>query len=81
MISEEQKEKNIRDLEYNYLLNKENIALVLIGTAIISVILTEELPVSIPKINVLIFLLIFGVGSLAYFSKKLENKAKEIRSL
>ncbi len=34
-MDEKQKIKNLKDLEYNHILNKQNIALVLIGTAII----------------------------------------------
>ncbi|MEK6855453.1 MAG: hypothetical protein AABX73_04490 [Nanoarchaeota archaeon] len=66
MLSKKLKEKNVKDLEYNHLLNKQSIALVLFGTAIISVILTEKLPLDITKVELLVFLFAVGVGILLY---------------
>ncbi len=42
MKDEKLKEKNIKDLEYNHLLNKQNILLILIGTAIISISINSD---------------------------------------
>lgn len=81
MVSLKQKEKNIKDLEYNHLLNKQNIALILIGTAIISITLTEKLPLNVTKADLLIFLFAVAVGFLLYFGRKLEDKANEIKNL
>jgi len=82
-INQEQKEKNIRDLEYNHLLNKQSIALVLLGTAIISVILISKLPegIKLNKLELLISLSIALALVFQHFSKKLEKKVEEIRNL
>ena len=83
MVTKKQKDKNIKDLEYNHLLNKQSIALVLIGTAIISTLLVEKLPESlgVDKVELLIFLFVVLLGVLSYFSKKLEDKLEEVRKL
>ena len=83
MISKEETEKNIKDLEYNRLLNKENIVLVLIGTAIISIILTEKLPESfrVTKFELLFFMFIALIIILLYFGKKLDEKTEELKNL
>ncbi len=83
MADEKDKEKNIKDLEYNHLLNKQNIFLGLIGTAIISVVLTEKIPeiLNVTKNELLLFLFAIAVGVLLYFGKKLEDKTNEIREL
>lgn len=83
MVSKKQKEKNIKDLEYNHLLNKQSISLVLIGTAIISIILTDKLPstFNVTKTEILVLLFGIGVGILLYFGKKLEKKANEIENI
>lgn len=81
MVSLEDKEKNILDLEYNLLLNKQNIALILVGTFIISVLLSENFPKGISKIGFVIILFLLGLIFLVYYSKKLEEKVIEIKSL
>ncbi|MCX6748713.1 MAG: hypothetical protein NT076_03840 [Candidatus Pacearchaeota archaeon] len=83
MLDKKQKLKNIKDLEYNHLLSKQNVALVLIGTAIISIILIDKLPpeVNLTKTNLILILFLVGIGILLYFSKKLEDKAKEIKRI
>ena len=83
MIDDKQKEKNIKDLEYNNLLSTQNIVLVLIGTAIISVFLIGQLPnnLNITKSDLLFFLVVVIIGVLLYYSKRLEEKLKEIKNL
>ena len=83
MIDGQQKEKNIKDLEYNNLLNNQNIMLVLIGTAIISVFLIDKLPdsLNIAKPDLLFFLVVMIILVLLYYSKKLEEKLYEIKNL
>ena len=83
MIDYKQKEKNIKDLEYNNLLSTQNIVLVLIGTAIISVFLIFQLPnnLNITKSDLLFFLVVAIIGVLLYYSKRLEEKLKEIKNL
>lgn len=49
MKDEKLKLKNIKDLEYNHLLNKQNVFLIIFGTAIISVILSDRLPDGLTK--------------------------------
>ncbi len=81
MVDQKQKEKNVKDLEYNHLLNKQNISLVLVGTFIISVVLTEKLPLNFAKTDLLVFLFASAIGLLLYFGRKLEDKANEINNL
>lgn len=83
MINKKLKIKNIKDLEYNHLLSKQNIALVLVGTAIISVILTPELPLgqNLTKVDLIFVLFLTFIGFLLYFSKKLEDKTEEIKNI
>jgi len=76
MVTKKQKEKNINDLKYNHILSKQNIALVLIGTAIIYVLFAEKLPQNLTKGYLLFFLLLMGIIFLWYFGREL-NKIKE----
>lgn len=81
MVSKQDKEKNIKYLEYNLLLNKQNIILILVGTAIISITLSDKLPFGLPKHGLIAILFLIGLIFLAYYSNKLEEKAQEIRSI
>jgi len=76
MLNEFEKQKNIKDLEYNHLLNKQNISLILIGTAIITTLFTENLPLGLSRDNLLLFLISVGIIFLWYFGKEL-NRVKE----
>ena len=49
MKDEKLKLKNIKDLEYSHLLNKQNVFLIMFGTAIISIILSDQVPEDITK--------------------------------
>lgn len=71
--------KNIKDLEYNKILNQQNIVLVLIGTAIITVSLTNNLPQS--KSDIIIFLILVVIFFIVYFSQKLDKIKKEIENI
>ncbi len=77
-VSEEDKEKNVKDLEYNLLLNKQNIILILIGTAIISVTLSDIRPLGLSKFLIVVILFLLGLVLLAYYSNRLEEKAQEM---
>ncbi|MBI3623696.1 hypothetical protein HY212_06490 [Candidatus Pacearchaeota archaeon] len=81
MISKDDKEKNVKDLEYNLLLHKQNIILILIGTAIISISLSDSLVFGLPKIWLIVFLFLLGLIFLSYYSNKLEEKTQEIRGM
>lgn len=81
MKDEKLKLKNIKDLEYNHILNKQNVFLITFGTAIISIILSESIPRELTK-GGLIFMFILGIIlSLLYYGKKLEDKVGEIKNL
>jgi len=73
MLTKEERIKNIKDLEYNHLLNKQNIFLGLIGASILSVILTSELPNNVNKTDVLILLILIGILVYIYFDNKLNK--------
>lgn len=73
--------KNIKDLEYNHILNKQNVFLVIFGTAVISISLSEKFPEDISKWGLVLFCILAIILSLLYFSKKLENKINEIKTL
>jgi hypothetical protein len=80
-MNEEQKIKNLKDLEYNHILNKQNIALVLIWTAIIYTLFAEQLPQNLTKGYLLLFLLFMGIIFLWYFGKELNKIKEEILNL
>ena len=70
--------KNIKDLEHNNLLNKQNIILILTGTAIISLLITKGIKDSVYLIG--LFILI-GIFSIIYFNRKLKKIIQEISQL
>lgn len=76
-----EKRKNIKDLEYNDVLNKQNIILVLVGTASFSVLLAEKLPAQLQLAEIVIPLLLAGLISFLYFRKKLQSIKQEIATL
>lgn len=73
--------KNIKDLEYNNLLNKQNIFLIFFSTSIISIILNEKLPGDVSKFGLVFAFILAIVLSLLYFSRKLEDKLNEIKNI
>ena len=73
--------KNIKDLEYSHILNKQNVFLVIFGTAIVSIILSEKFPEDMSRWGMVLAFILAIILSLLYFSKKLEDKANEIRDL
>lgn len=82
-MEEKTKLKNLKDLEYNTILNKQNIALVLIGTALVTATITEKayLPFNISKMTFVIILVLAGILSLFYFNLKLRTIVREIQEL
>lgn len=81
MVSKKQITKNIKDLEYNHILNKQTTLLVLIGTAIISVFLIDRLPIDTPKLDIILFLFFVAIMSILYFDNKLKELKEEIKNL
>lgn len=80
-MDKKQKLKNLKDLEYNHLLNKQNIALVLVGTAFLYVLFTRDLPAEIKRSDLIFFLILLGITFLWYFSKQLNKVKDEIEKL
>ncbi len=81
MRDEKLKLKNVKDLEYNHLLNKQNIFLIIFGTAIISTILSDKLPENMTKWGLILAFMLAIILSLLYYSKKLEDKINEIKKV
>ena len=81
MKEDKEKLKNIKDLEYNSLLNKQNIFLVISATAVISVILSNNFPENLNKWNLVLTFILAIILSLLYYSKKLESKINDIKNL
>ncbi len=81
MIGEQEKDKNIKDLEYNHLLNKQNIFVIILGTAIISTILSDKLPEDITKGGLILAFILGIILSLLHYSKKLTDKIEEIKRI
>ena len=79
MKEDKAKLKNIKDLEYNSLLNKQNVFLIVSATAVISIILSDSLPEN--KWNLVLTFILAFILSLLYYSKKLEEKINEIKEL
>lgn len=67
-----QLQKNLYDLEYNKILNFQNFLFILIGTAVISIFLSESLT---NKTEILIFLFL----SFIYFKYSYDKKLNEIK--
>ena len=76
-----QKEKNIKDLEYNSILNKQNITMVLIGTAFIYVLFAESLPDVLARSDLIILLILAWIITLQYFNRQLNKIKEEIKEL
>ena len=81
MITEEQKIKNIKDLQYSNNLNKQNIILILIGTSLISILLTDQEKIPITKVYLILLLIIMGIIFILYFNKKLNKIIENIEKL
>ena len=81
MRDEKLKLKNVKDLEYNHLLNKQNIFLIIFGTAIISTILSDKLPENMTKWGLILAFILAIILSLLYYGKKLEDKINEIKKV
>ena len=74
--------KNVKDLEYNRTLARENMGIVLLGTLVISLFFTQgELPLHLSKGIWLIFLIIVMGLMVIYFDRKLSRITNEIKSL
>ena len=72
--------KNLKDLEYNKTLGRENILLVLIGTSFISIFLTPNEIIGIGKIWLIGAIIAVFILSIIFFDKKLRNIEEEIRN-
>ena len=81
MVSEREKDKNIKDLEYNHLLNKQNIFVIILGTAIISIILSDKIPENITKGGLILAFILGIILSLLHYSKELGDKIEEIKRI
>ena len=81
MKDEKLKLKNIKDLEYSHLLNKQNVFLIMFGTAIISIILSDQVPEDITKWGLVLAFILATLLSLLHYGKKLENKINEIKEV
>jgi len=68
-------------LEYNHLLNKQNVFLIMFGTAIISIILSDQVPEDITKWGLVLAFILATLLSLLHYGKKLENKINEIKEV
>ena len=81
-MDNKQIEKNIKDLTYSQIIGWENISLVLLGTAIVTIIFSpQERPLAIAKITWLSFLVPALGITLRYFEKRTKNILVEIRAL
>lgn len=81
MKDEKLRLKNIKDLEYNRLLNNQNVFLIIFGTAIISTILSETIPEDLTKGGLVLAFALAILLSLLHYGKKLEDKIKEIKNV
>jgi len=83
MLSEQQKEKNVKDLEYNHLLNKQNVGLAFFGSGILAVLLAKDLPayIGLARLDILVFLISGAITVFLYFGHELQKKAQEIRNI
>lgn len=81
-MNEEDIRKNVHDLEYQHLLNMQNIVLGLIGATLITVLFLSELPEKWPvKSDILFLLIILGLFFFLYFQNKLKEKVESIKKI
>lgn len=80
-MNETEKKKNLKDLEYNHILSKQNIALVLVGTAVLYAVFTENLPINVSRGNLILLLVLIGIMFLWYFGKQLNDVKNDIKKL
>lgn len=74
--------KNIIDLEYQYILNAQNVWMGFIGALIITAIFLDPFPENWPSRIETLFLLIMTAFLLfIYFNKKLKNKRESINRI
>ena len=76
-----QKEKNIKDLEYNSILNKQNMTMVLIGTVFIYILFAENLPDGLARSDLIVLLILAWIITLRYFNRQLSKIKDEIKGL
>jgi len=75
-------QKNIHDLEYQYLLNVQNIFLGFIGATIITAIFFPNFPDTWPSKENIIFLLVFiAILFFFYFREELKGKIEDIKEI
>ena len=75
-------QKNIYDLEYQSLLNMQNIVFGIIAAIIIAVLFTTELPSNLPsKSNIFSLLSFIAVLFFFYFKGELRRKIDNIKNI
>ena len=82
-MDEKSKLKNLKDLEYNHIISKQNVSFVLVGTAIISVMISDPnlLPSDLSKSDLILFFILAGIVFFLYFGRKLNEIEEEIKRL
>lgn len=74
--------KNIHDLEYQHILNLQNLVLGIIGALMIGIILLDPLPSGwLLKENIIFMLVIFAFIFFLYFRKRLRLKIDAIKRM
>lgn len=80
MKDEKLKLKNVKDLEYNHLLNKQNIFVIVCATAIISIIFSDNSSEE-PNWSLVLTFILLIILFLLHYGKKLEGKLDEIKNI
>ena len=80
-MDKQTKQKNIKDLEYNHTLSKKNLAMVLIGTALITTAFTKNLAIPLERSSVIFILSITAIASWKFFNEQLELIKQDILKL
>lgn len=74
-------QKNIHDLEYQHLLNMQNIFLGFIGATIITVLFLPQLPENWTKENIIFLLVFLAIIFFFYFREELKKKIETIKRI
>jgi hypothetical protein len=80
-MDEQEKLKNLKDLEFNKTLNHQNIWLVLIGTAMLTLLLQESIPLDLDRRQVFTVLILILFFILWLYSGKLEKISDDIKKI
>ena len=80
-MDEREKLKNLKDLEYNKVLNHQNVFLVLIGTSMLTILVQDSLPSDLNKGSLFMALILILILVIEHYNNKLNKIIDEIKEI